>query len=191
MAVLQNLKITQECQDRLMATDKFVKQDEANEGSAGSQYSVAGGLSEPTIDIGSLFTPDVSLSGSFDLRRFRLSSVGKLLEALPIPIFLVNEHLVIDFANDPGTKFLPNNTDAEGSRFGTLFANPHDVKKGEQLIKKVLAQRIPLVAEALLGDLSDRMLGRIHLRSLRIQKVKYILVVVEDLKPLQDRLRKD
>jgi hypothetical protein len=47
------------------------------------------------------------------------------------------------------------------------------------------------VAEALLGDLSDRMLGRIHLRSLRIQKVKYILVVVEDIKPLQERLRKD
>jgi len=151
----------------------------------------AGGLAEATIDIGSMFTRDVSLSGSFDLRRFRISSIGKLLEAIPIPTLLVDELLEIAFANGAASELSPGEVDVEGSRFADLFASAQDRENGEQLIKGVLAQRIPLVAEVFLGPASNRILGRIHLRPVRLQKVRYVLAVVEDVKPLTERLRKD
>ncbi|HMK34396.1 MAG TPA: hypothetical protein VK463_04960, partial [Desulfomonilaceae bacterium] len=56
-------------------------------------------LSEETIDLGTLFVDSVSPTGSFDLRRSRLSSFGKLLEAIPIPTMLVDESYHIIFAN--------------------------------------------------------------------------------------------
>ena len=50
-------------------------------------------LSEETIDLSALFTDDVSSSGSFDLRRSRLSPFEKLLQAIPIPTLLVRRIL--------------------------------------------------------------------------------------------------
>ncbi len=174
-----------------MAAIRFVKQAGTDQIGREGALSPAGVLSEATIDIGSLFTQDVSLSGSFDLRSFRVSSVGKLLEAIPIPVFLVDEYLSIAFANGPGSKLLPKKVGPEETRCAELFASPEDGEHGKRLIQRVLTQRIPLVAEAFLGPAPDRMLGRIHLRAVRIQKVRYVLVVIEDVKPLRDRLRKD
>jgi PAS domain-containing protein len=174
-----------------MAANRFVSRGVADERGKDAAHSPTGGLAEATIDMGSLFTQDVSLSGSFDLRRFRLSSIGKLLEAIPIPTLLVDECLQIAFANGAVSNLLPNDVDVEGSRFAELFASAHDGENGEQLIKSVLAQRIPLVAEVFLGPAPDRILGRIHLRPVRLQKVRYTLAVVEDVRPLRERLQED
>lgn len=148
-----------------------------------SAHSGTEGHREPTIDLGGSFTTDVSVSGSFDLKRFRLSSVGKLLRAIPIPTLLVDEKGRIAFANNPCSRLLPKHVDAEGSDFAVLFSSSRDCENEGQLIEKVLAQRVPLVTERIVGHPADRMLGRIHLRAVRVHKVRYILVVIEDLRP--------
>ena len=49
--------------------------------------------STQTIDLGNLFTKDVTSSGSFDVRGdIWASTFGKLLQSLPIPALLVDRH---------------------------------------------------------------------------------------------------
>ncbi len=57
--------------------------------------------SEPTqtIDLKSLFSPDLSASGVYDLRKHRRYGTGKLLEAIPIPIMLIDKWFFVAFAN--------------------------------------------------------------------------------------------
>ena len=71
----------------------------------------------------------------------------------------------------------------EGQRFSVLFPNRADGQQAEELIQKVFHNRIPLVAEGTLGTDQIRMLGRIHFRSVRIQKMRMMLVIIEDITP--------
>jgi len=140
-----------------------------------------GGLTEATIDLSAMFEDSVSSSGSFDLRRFRLSPFEKLLQAIPIPTLLVDTSSVIVFANR-ACKWAAGEPGAmEGHRFSVLFSNRADGQQAEELIRKVFHERIPLVATGMLGADDIRMLGRIHFRSVRIQKMKMMLVIIEDI----------
>lgn len=142
-----------------------------------------GGLTEATIDLGAMFADDVSSSGSFDLRGSRLSSCEKLLQAIPIPALLVDESCVIVFANR-ACKWAAGEPGAmEGHRFSVLFSNRADGQQAEELIQKAFHNRIPLVAAGMLGADDIRMLGRIHFRSVRIQKMRMMLVIIEDITP--------
>ncbi|MBI4965763.1 MAG: PAS domain-containing protein [Desulfomonile tiedjei] len=174
-----------------MAGYKFISETvEDDEGSV-FPLSATVGLSEATVDLGSLLADDVSATGSFDLRRFKSSSIGKLLEAIPIPVFLVDESLRIAFANRASSKLLQSHPDGPDRRFSTLFPNPQDGENGERLVDTVLKQRIPLEVEGFLGQGPDRMLGRIHLRSMRIEGTRYIGIFVEDLRPRGQTLSRD
>lgn len=145
--------------------------------------SVPEGLTEETIDLSAMFADDVSPSGSFDLRRSRLSSFEKLLQAIPIPALLVAESCTIVFANRACKRAAGEPGTIEGHRFSALFSNRTDGEQAEELIQKVFHNRIPLVAEGLLGADQVRMLGRIHFRSVRIQKKRVTLVIIEDITP--------
>src|SRR5271157_508698 len=51
-----------------------------------------------TIDLNSLFSKDVTSSGSFDLRRVRFASFGKLLQVLSAPTLLIGRsHTISQF----------------------------------------------------------------------------------------------
>ena len=140
-----------------------------------------GGLTEATIDLSAMFEDGVSSSGSFDLRRSRLGSFERLLQAIPIPALLVDKSCVIVFANrackwaagEPGT--------IEGHLFSVLFSNRADGQQAEELLRKVFHERIPLVATGMLGADDIRTLGRIHFRPVRIQKMSMMLVIIEDI----------
>jgi hypothetical protein len=54
-----------------------------------------------TIDLGPFLTQDLYSTGSFDLSAMEGTSVGKLLDALPIPALLIDERHDIGFANQP------------------------------------------------------------------------------------------
>ncbi|MGO9567850.1 MAG: PAS domain-containing protein [Desulfomonilaceae bacterium] len=148
-----------------------------------AESSVPQGLTEETIDLSAWFAEDVSPSGSFDLRRSRLSSFGKLLQAIPIPTLLVDESSTIAFANRACTRAAGEPGSIEGRRFSALFPNRTDGVQAEELIQKVFHNRIPLVVEGNLGTNGARMLGRIHFRSVRIQKTRMMLVIIEDITP--------
>ncbi len=140
-----------------------------------------GGLTEATIDLSAMFEDGVSSSGSFDLRGSRLSPFERLLQAIPIPALLVDKSCVIVFANR-ACKWAAGEPGAiEGHRFSVLFPNRADGQQAEELLGKVFHERIPLVAAGMLGADDIRMLGRIHFRCVRIQKMRMMLVIIEDI----------
>jgi two-component system cell cycle sensor histidine kinase/response regulator CckA len=138
-------------------------------------------LSEETIDLSALFVDDVSSSGSFDLKRSRVSPFEKLLQAIPIPTLLVGKTCTIILANRACKRVTGEPQKIEGQPFSVLFPNRADGQRAEELIRKVFHNRIPLVAEGMLGTDHIRMLGRIHFRSVRIQKMRMMLVIIEDI----------
>jgi PAS domain-containing protein len=138
-------------------------------------------LTEETTDLSALFTNDVSSSGSFDLRRSRLSPFEKLLQAIPIPALLVDESCTILFANRASQRAAGQPKAIDGHRFSVLFSNRADGQRAEELIRKVFLDRIPLVTKGTLGIDGVKMLGRIHFRSVRIQKMRMMLVIIEDI----------
>jgi len=148
-----------------------------------AQPPETGGLSEETIDLSGLFVQDVSSSGSFDMRRSRLSSFGKLLEAIPIPTLLLDQSHRIIFANRACTRLAEEQKRLEGIRFSALFRDQRDEQRADALIDKVLSKRIPLIAEGTLGQGHNEMRGRIHFRAIRVQKIRTVFVIIEDITP--------
>jgi len=140
-------------------------------------------LSEETIDLSTLFINDVSSSGSFDLRQSQFGFFQKFLDAVPIPALLLNESYQIVFGNRACNKIAGDRARIDGSRFALLFPSSADQKQIEKVLDKVLHNRIPLIAEGVLGLDRVRMRGRIHVRPLRIKSVRTVLVVIEDLTP--------
>ncbi|MBI5252629.1 MAG: hypothetical protein HY912_24295 [Desulfomonile tiedjei] len=138
-------------------------------------------LSVETIDLSTLFVNEVSSSGSFDLRQSRLGFFEKFLEAMPIPSLLVNESCQVAFANRACNRVAGDRGKIEGHHFKLLFPSSADGLRAEKLIDKVLHNRIPLVAEGVLGMDQIRVRGRIHMRSLRVRNVRTVLVVIENL----------
>ena len=161
-------------------SDTIVSSDEAHRLAEPSEPA---SLSEETIDLSALFTEDVSSSGSFDLRRSRLSPFEKLLQAIPIPTLLCDESSTIILANRACKRVTGEPQKIEGQRFSVLFPNRADGQRAEELMQKVFHNRIPLVAEGIIGIDLVRMRGRIHLRSIRIQKTSMMLVIAEDITP--------
>jgi PAS domain-containing protein len=168
-------------------TNSIVSSDEAHR--LAEPFEPAS-LSEETIDLSALFADDVSSSGSFDLRRSRVNPFEKLLQAIPIPTLLVDKSCTIMLANRACKRVTGEPQKIEGQHFSVLFPNRADGQRAEKLIQKVFHNRIPLVAEGIIGTDLIRMRGRIHLRSVRIQKTSMVLVIVEDITPSTGPSRK-
>jgi len=138
---------------------------------------------EPTesINFPALYPQDVTFTGSYDLKRGRALSFGKLLNALPIPAFLVDDKSRVMFANTSCTHISTEYAATEGAALSTLFPDPGEASSGGEILKEVLATRRPRSIEATLQIRGSRISGRIHFRSLRLGTDRIILVLVEDL----------
>ena len=65
--------------------------------------------STESIELKSLFTRDVTVSGSFDIRGgIWATTFGKVIQALPIPAFLIDEFLNVAVANQACGRFTPD-----------------------------------------------------------------------------------
>ena len=140
-------------------------------------------LSQETVDLSGLFADTVSMSGSFDLRGFRVSSFGKLLDVIPIPAVLVERSHAIVFANQACKRIAEDRTVIVGSPFSALFPSKSASGKAHGLIDKVFGQRVPLLTEGIMGVEPRKIWGRIHFRSVRIRSERFVLVIVEDITP--------
>ena len=139
------------------------------------------GDSTGTINLARLFEEDLTTSGSFDLRGIRATSFGRLLQALPIPVFLIDLSCKIAFANNACRKIAPRVQKFEGSQFASLFPHETGAMAAQLLLDRAVVTSQLQVTEALLEMDGNKIWGRIYLRSVRTGKDKSILLVVEDL----------
>lgn len=146
--------------------------------------SVPSNLSqEPTqsIDLASLFDPEVSESGSFDLSLVRSSALGKILDAIPVPALLIDCSFHVTFANEACTRPNKQSTDLLGRPFAELVPRRQNAEKALMLLQRALKTRKPQVSEAVLNIDGRKIWGRVHLRSVRIGPDRQVLLLIEDL----------
>lgn len=141
-----------------------------------------------TIDLHGLFTYDVGKSGVFDLSDIKSTSLGKLLNALPVPMLLVDQWFCIAFVNQACEKLGVNCKGVKGSRFTDLLPNPDDAARAKilenktvDLLERAFADRKPQKAEAILEIEKHRIWSRLHLRSVRLTSDRFIMVIIEDI----------
>ncbi|MBI5569229.1 MAG: PAS domain S-box protein [Desulfomonile tiedjei] len=135
-----------------------------------------------SIDLSSLFSKDLTASGSFDVRsEIWATTFGKVMRALPIPALLVDEASTISVANEAWGRVNRDYRGIFGSTFASLFSSPAAGPKAEAVLDMVFADRKPRVAEARLSVGDNGMWGRLTFRSIRIFNERFVLVLVEDL----------
>ena len=94
-----------------------------------------GGVGTETIDLNSLFAKDVTDSGSFEIQgEIWTTAFGKVLQALPIPILLVDQPGNVMAANQACRKIGAGYEKMVGKPFSRLFANPPDALQSESLV---------------------------------------------------------
>ncbi len=120
-------------------------------------------------------------SGSFDLRCFQLTSIGRLLDALPLMALLVDSHHRIIFANELSFNLAGEHRQVTGNIFTSIFPRVQDAAKANETLKTVFLERKLRVGEGAMELGDTRMWGRLNFRPIRLGKKRFVLVLVEDL----------
>ncbi len=136
-----------------------------------------------TIDLAGLFNQDITSSGSFDFRGVESSVLAQLLDALPLPSFLLNSSHIITFANEACGHGTDDPKKLHGVEFSRLFSRGGEASEAGSLIDKVLGDRTSRVCQFLLTINRKRVWGRTHFRSLRFGRERAVMILVEDLTP--------
>jgi two-component system cell cycle sensor histidine kinase/response regulator CckA len=134
-----------------------------------------------TINLDTLFARDVTSSGSFDLRGVRTTSLGKLLMALPMPALVVNRAHQIAFANLSWGETRGDSEQLCGRPFSYVFSWADRAARAHAVLEKAFSSRTTQVSEDMLNVGKNQVWGRMHLRSLRMARERFVLVLVEDL----------
>lgn len=134
-----------------------------------------------TIDLSSLFSDNLTTSGSFDLRRINLAAFGKLLQALSVPTLLVSRSHAIRFANWAFSKLSRKPFQPKEAMFSSLFPNPVESRKALLLLEKVFRDHKPEVTERILQIHKTRIWARVHLCTIRLGADQMALVQIENL----------
>ncbi|MBM3298823.1 MAG: PAS domain S-box protein, partial [Deltaproteobacteria bacterium] len=138
-------------------------------------------LSTQSIDLSSIFTEDVSTSGSFSFSGVDRTWFGKLLHALPMPAFLVDQSGKMLFLNECCRRIADDYLKLVGTPFSSLFTNQWVSVQVEQLLAKVLALRLRESIEAAIDTEGGKIWGRLSMRSIRLGESRSVLVLVENL----------
>ncbi len=134
-----------------------------------------------TIDFTTWVPKGLTFTGSFDLKNSRLRSFTKLLEAIPIPVFLVNSEYAIVFGNAACGDIDRASDESRMDIASALFPIPSESKTVRTMVEATFSTRKPRVITATIRLHGEEVSGRIHLRSLRMGDDRFILVLVEDL----------
>jgi PAS domain S-box-containing protein len=134
-----------------------------------------------SMDAGAVLPEEVTTSGSFDVRQFRTSTFGKLLQALPLPALLIDQSFRIIFANQASDKIAPECRTLLGAPLGDLCSDIEAGKTVESLADEVFSTRTSKSCEAMLCSGTTALWGRLFFRSLRVEEQRLILLIVEDL----------
>jgi hypothetical protein len=138
-------------------------------------------LASQTIDLEGIFTRDVTTSGSFDFRKIKNVTFGKLLEAMPIPTLLIDGGHSIVFANEAARKMANGDETLVGRSFSSLFPDASDGKQASAEISRIFTHRKNGLFEALVEVAEKPFWCRLNLRSIRFKDSRLALSLVEDL----------
>ena len=133
------------------------------------------------IDLATFLTEDVSSSGSFYVHGVQTTSLGRLLQALPIPALLIDGQYRIIFANQASGRISRAYEKVVGKPISTLAADPKTAQEIQQVAEEVLSARKPQIHQAMLGIEKSKIWGRMYFRSLRMAEERLLLLLVEDL----------
>ena len=134
-----------------------------------------------SIDLDSLFTKDVTNSGSFDLRHVGNVSFGRLMEAIPIPTLLIDATQSILFANHATEKFCTEASVLVGKHFSSLFDKSEEGLDAASTLKRVFSDRRTQIVEGVMRIGGNLRWCRIHLRAVRFKSQRSVLALIEDL----------
>jgi signal transduction histidine kinase len=134
-----------------------------------------------TIHLDHLFQPDLTESGIYDMGDVRYEALGRLLRAIPLPVFLVDNSLRIKLVNRAAQTALKDVPGLIGSSLPSHFQSPKVRQKVLSAIKYTFQQRKSLIIEGRLRIGALPIWGRMHVRSVRIGSRRLALVLIEDL----------
>jgi len=134
-----------------------------------------------TIEIDKLFAQDVTTSGSFNIGAVLSTSFVRLLQALPVPVLLVDESFTVIFANQAWEKISDDFETIQGQPVFTIFRDEREARAAKTLMENLFATRKQQVISASLGIDDNRMWARANFRSIRLAGQRLALVIAEDL----------
>ncbi len=134
-----------------------------------------------TIDLNHLFSTELTSSGSFDLRRVKFASFGKLLQAMSVPTLLISSSYVIDFVNDSFLAMSRLPSDPVGKEIFELFPEKKQTEEALAVLEEVFKERMPLTLERRLFIHDTEVWGRIHLRTIRLAGEQMVLAQIENI----------
>jgi len=124
---------------------------------------------------------DLTVTGSFNLKRVRRSSFAKLLNALPIPALLIGRSHTVFFANRACRSVGCDPSHVEGASVISFFPGQIEATRFQEHLRQVFSERKPRVVEESIRLGKSKIFGRLHLRSLRTMFRRAVLLLVEDL----------
>jgi len=155
--------------------------DEATESDLPADHRCEGEGASSTHSSPLAASRDVTESGSFDLRWLRMAAFGKLLEAIPMPILLVNVHGSIQLSNQAFLHLARLPASIVGWSFYSLFPDPDEMRLAEKLLGSVLTARRPEFTTGMLRLAGNEIWCRMSLRAIRFGNERSVLVLIEDL----------
>jgi len=145
-----------------------------------------------TINVGHLLANDITETGSFDIwGGIWATTFGKVMQALPIPAFLLDGDAEVIVANRACRRI---STDYESFRhksFLGLVPDPATAKKIAETLQQVFGTRRSAVTEIVLGTGRRKIWGRLTFRSIRIENSRFILALLEDLTAAKVQLHRN
>lgn len=138
--------------------------------------------STQSIDLSSLFTGDVTTSGSFDIRGdIWATTFGRVLQALPIPALMVDEAFRCVAANQAWGRLGVAHETIRSLAFADLFCNAEAKENAQRLIEEVFSSRKPRLWQTVMEIEGKKIWGRLTFRSIRVMRERFILALVENL----------
>ena len=141
-----------------------------------------------SVDLTGLFGRNFTDTGSFDLRGVQAKSLHKLLDSLPMPVLLVDDAYSVTYANDSWDKVIGEFDKIKDREFDRLFPDQRQAAEVHHLLDRTFADRKPRNRKWALNTGRRQIWGRMHLRSLRVGRRRYILVLYQDLTVEKEQL---
>ncbi|MFH1117796.1 MAG: ATP-binding protein [Pseudomonadota bacterium] len=135
-----------------------------------------------TIRLDGLFTRDVTSTGSFDIRgEIWASTFGKVLQAMPVPVLLIDKFGEVITANEAWSTISPDYEKMVGAPFSELFPDTATREHAQALLRQVFSTRKAGAGETIMRIGNSSIRARTTYRPIRIVELRLVLLVVEDL----------